>query len=106
MVFFEPIFIRSHSLKPQQVDGFQIGIHFYKSLRVEQILNPLPGRLRKVIVAAWTDALICASSISGTTSEQPGHFWKRPRGMSRFLPPPVLIAGFLKIAMRLMRVPP
>ena len=58
MVFFEPILIASHSLKAQDVDRFQVGICFYKSLRVEQILNPLLGRLRKVIVTAWTDTLI------------------------------------------------
>src|SRR5205823_13084690 len=50
MVFFEPIRIASHSLKAQDVDRFQVGICFYKSVRVEQILNPLLGRLRKVIV--------------------------------------------------------
>src|SRR6266446_3952301 len=58
MVFFEPIRIASHSLKAQDVDRFQVGICFYKSVRVEQILNPLLGRLRKVIVTAWTDTLI------------------------------------------------
>src|SRR5438128_2190702 len=58
VVFLESIFIGDHSLKTQDVHGFQIGIHFYKRVRVEQILNPLFSWLRKVIVAARTDALI------------------------------------------------
>src|SRR6266496_4201574 len=58
VVFLEPIFIRNHSLETQDVHGFQVGIHFHKSFRVEQILNPLHSRLRKVIVAAGTNTLI------------------------------------------------
>src|SRR5205814_8434472 len=58
LVVFEAIFVAGHSLKPQGVHGFQVGIHFDKRVRVEQILNSLPGGLRKVILAARTDALI------------------------------------------------
>src|SRR5437763_15268014 len=58
LVFFEPIFVASHSLKPQDVHGFQVGIHFYKRVRVAQILNSLPGGLGKVILAARPDAWV------------------------------------------------
>src|SRR5437660_7960630 len=58
VVFFEPIRIRSHSLKTQDVHGFQVGIHFHERVRIEQILNPLLSRLCEVIVAARTDTLI------------------------------------------------
>src|SRR4030095_6438968 len=58
MIFLKPILVGGHSLETQDVDGFQIGIHFDKSVCVEQILDPLHGWLRKVIFASRTDTLI------------------------------------------------
>src|SRR5712692_9933504 len=40
LIFFEAIFVTGHSLETQNIDGPQIGIHFYKSVRIEQILDP------------------------------------------------------------------
>src|SRR5207302_6906721 len=58
LIFFEAIFVAGHSLKTQNVDGSQVGIHFYESVRIEQILDALLGRLCKVIIAARTNALV------------------------------------------------
>src|SRR5262249_28922353 len=58
LIFFQPILVCRHSLKAQHVNGFQVGVHFYKTIRIEQTLDSLPGRLRMMIIAARTDTLI------------------------------------------------
>ena len=58
MIFLETIGVRGHSLKPQHVNGPQVGVHLYEGIWIEQALDSFVGRLRLMIIAARTDTLI------------------------------------------------
>src|SRR5258705_3989562 len=58
MIFLETVRVLGHSLKPQHVNGPQVGVHLYEGIRIEQTLDSLDGRLPLMIVAARTDTLI------------------------------------------------
>ena len=58
LITLEAIFIGGHALKTQRVDGFQIGIHFDETLRIEQIVDSFLGREGEMIIAARTNPQI------------------------------------------------
>ena len=58
LIFFQAIFVGRHPLKTQSVDGPQVGIHLHETVRIEQIVDPVLGGLREMIIAVRTDALV------------------------------------------------
>jgi hypothetical protein len=76
MIFLETVLVRRHSLEPQHVNGLQVGVHFYKGIRIQQTLDSLAGRLRLMIVAPRTDTLILSQLNFGHDLSAAGAFLK------------------------------
>src|SRR6266496_4686387 len=76
LIFPETILVCRHSLKPQQVNGPEVGVHLYKCIRIEQTLDSLDGRLRLMMVAARTDTLILPQLHLGHDLSAAGAFLK------------------------------
>ena len=76
MIFLETVLVRGHSLKPQHVDGPEVGIHLYEGIRIEQALDSFAGRLRLMIVAARTNTLILRQLSIGHDLSAAGAFLK------------------------------
>ncbi len=75
LILFEAILIRRHTLKSQHIHGRQVGVHLYKTVsdRADSGFAPWPAA-RGDSRSADRHVRFCASSISGTTWPQPGHF--------------------------------
>ena len=58
LIFSQPILVGRHSVKLQGVHRLQIRIALDESFEVEKAFDSLLGRLREVIIATRTDALI------------------------------------------------
>jgi hypothetical protein len=77
LIFFEAIFVARHSLETQNINGPQIGIHLHKGLGIEQIFEPLLSRLRKMIIATWTNALVLRELDFRHNFRTPGTFLEK-----------------------------
>src|SRR4051794_38981342 len=58
LIIAQPVLVSRHTLEAQCVDRSQIGVAFGETLRIKQVRDSLLRRLRKVIVAAGTNALV------------------------------------------------
>src|SRR4051812_19748780 len=76
MIFLETILVTSHSLKPQHVNGPQVGVHLYESIWIEQTLDAFAGWLRLMVIAARTDTLILRQLTIGHHLSAAGAFLK------------------------------
>ena len=76
MIFLETVRVRGYSLKPQHVDGPQVGVHLYEGIWIEQTLDSFAGRLRLMIVATRTNTLILRQLSIGHDLVAAGAFLK------------------------------
>src|SRR5205814_6003015 len=58
LIFFETILVGGHALELKRVLGSEISVAFNEGIGIEQVFDPVLGRLRKVMVAMRANALV------------------------------------------------